>query len=158
MARKQTRNKGRFTKKNSRRRRGKAPISVTNVGVQLAVANAVTMGLFNTNLSDFFTGRRDGKYVAGFDGAQRLTLPELLGAGSLALGGTYAGKGETPHASYDGLAATLKTNLMSNGPMMAAQVIMIPVGVKMAKKFLAKPLINPANKIIRSVGIKEVKI
>jgi len=113
------------------------------------------MGLFNSNLSDFFTGRRDGKYVAGGDGASRLTLPELLGAGTIALGGNY---GKNPHASYDGLAATLKTNLTSNGAMMAAQVIMIPVGVKMAKKFLAKPLINPMNKIIRSVGIKEVKI
>jgi len=137
------------------RRRKKQPISLINVGAQLAVANSITMGMFNSNLSDFITGRRDGVYRAGSDGAARLTLPELLGAGSIALGGNY---GSNPSASYDGLGATLKTNLRANGGMMMTQVIGIPIGVKIAKKFLAKPIINPANKMLRTVGIKEVKI
>ena len=113
------------------------------------------MGLFNSNLMDFFTGRRDGKYSAGGDGAARLTLPELLGAGTIALGGNY---GSNPHASYDGLAATLKTNLTKNGAIMAAQVIGIPIGLRIFKRYLAKPIINPTNKVIRSLGIKEVKL
>lgn len=113
------------------------------------------MGLFNSNLSDFFTGRRDGVYRAGSDGGNRLTLPEILGAGSIALGGNY---GKVPMQGYENLPNAIKTNLQRNGLTMAAQAILIPVGVKVAKKFLAKPLINPANKLIRSVGIKEVKI
>jgi len=132
------------------RRRKKQPISLINVGAQVAVANAVTMGLFNSNLGDFFTGRRDGKYVAGGDGASRLTLPELLGAGTIALGGNY---GKNPHASYDGLAATLKTNVTKNGLIMAAQVIGIPLITRFAKKALGKSLINPTNKVMRTVGI-----
>jgi len=113
------------------------------------------MGLFNSNLGDFLTGRRDGVYRAGSDGASRLTLPELLGAGSIAFGGNYGSK---PSAAYDGLAATLKTNLSRNGYMMAAQVIGIPIAARVAKKALSKPLINPANKLLRGVGIREVKI
>ncbi len=113
------------------------------------------MGLFNSNLSDFFTGRRDGVYRAGGDGGDRLTLPELLGAGTIALGGNY---GKVPMKGYENLPNTIKTNLQKNGAMMAAQAILIPVGVKFAKKLLAKPLINPANKLIRSVGIREVKL
>ena len=113
------------------------------------------MGLFNSNLQDFFTGNRDGKYVAGSDGASRLTLPELLGVGAIAVGGNY---GTKPPAAYDGLMATLKTNITKNGPLMMAQVIGIPAGVKLAQRFLAKPVINPANRMLRSVGIKEVKI
>jgi len=108
------------------------------------------MGLFNSNLGDFLTGRRDGVYRAGSDGAARLTLPELLGAGSIALGGNY---GSNPSASYDGLAATLKTNLTKNGAMMAAQVIGIPLITRFAKKALAKSLIRPTNKVMRTVGI-----
>lgn len=113
------------------------------------------MGLFNANLSDFFTGRRDGRYVAGGDGGARLTLPELLGAGGLKFGGTY---GTNPNANYKDFATTLQSNFFRNLPTMAAQVIGIPIGVRIAKKFLAKPIINPANKLVRSIGITEVKL
>jgi hypothetical protein len=111
------------------------------------------MGLFNSNLSDFITGKKDGVYRAGGDGASRLTLPEILGAGSIALGGNY-GTSKT----YTDLPTTMKENLTSNGQMMIAQVVGIPVAVRVLKKMLAKPLINPANRMIRRVGINEVKI
>ena len=123
------------------------------VGTQLAVANAVTMGLFNSNLQDFFTGNRDGVYRAGSDGASRLTLPELLGVGAIAVGGNYGG-----HKTYSDFPSTVKENFKQNGPLMMAQMIGIPIAVNVAKKFLAKPVINPANRMLRSVGIKEVKI
>lgn len=116
------------------------------------------MGLFNSNLGDFLTGRKDGVYRAGADGGHRLTLPEILGAGSIAFGGRYASKGGTPLAGYENFSQTLVTNFWKNLPMMGAQVIGIPIGVRIAKKFLAKPIINPTNKVIRKVGITEVKL
>jgi len=116
--------------------------------------NSVTMGLFNSNLSDFITGNKDGVYRAGGDGANRLTLPEIMGAGSIALGGNYGS-----NKTYTDLPTTIKENLTQNGIGMMAQVILIPVGVKFVKKWLAKPLINPANKVIRTtLGVKDVKI
>ena len=81
---------GRFTKRTTRRK-SKPKTNIANLAVGAVVANSVTTGLFNANIVDFFTGRRDGKYVAGADGSERLTLPELLGlAGKGGVGGTYS--------------------------------------------------------------------
>lgn len=52
----------------------------------------------------------------------------------------------------------IKSNLMTNGMSMVGQVIAIPLVFRFGKKFLAKPLINPANKLIRMAGVKEVKV
>ena len=140
------------------RRRRKQATSVIAVGTQVAVANAITMGLFNSNIGDFLTGRLDGNYKAGADGGHRLTLPEILGAGAIAFGGTYASPGKNPMRGYENFGNAVMTNFWKNLPMMGAQVIGIPIGVRMAKKFLAKPIINPTNKMIRKVGISEVKL
>ena len=47
---------------------------------------------------------------------------------------------------------------MENGFTMMSQVIAIPLVFKFGKKFLSKPLINPANRLLRAAGIKEVKV
>ena len=47
---------------------------------------------------------------------------------------------------------------MLNGMSMVGQVIAIPLVFKFGKKFLSKPLINPANRLLRAAGIKEVKV
>jgi len=116
------------------------------------------MGLFNSNLGDFLTGRKDGVYRAGADGGSRLTLPEIIGAGSIAFGGRYASKGKNPMRGYENFGNAVVSNFWKNLPMMGAQVIGIPIGVRLAKKFLAKPIINPTNKMIRKIGISEVKL
>ena len=64
-------------------------MNLVNTAVGIGVANTVTQGMFNANIVDFFTGNKDGKYMAGSDGSPRITLPELLGAGSIKLGGNY---------------------------------------------------------------------
>jgi len=114
------------------------------------VANAVTEGMFQSNIIDFFTGRMDGKFKAGADGSWRLTLPELLGlAGSQGFGGTY-GSGQD-------LTSVLKYNLGRNGPKMMATVILAPVVANMATKVLRKPVILPANRLLKSTGL-DVKL
>ena len=155
---KQKRRRARAPASQPRRRRRKQATSIITVGTQVAVANAITMGLFNSNIGDFLTGRKDGVYRAGADGGNRLTLPEILGAGAIAFGGTYASPGKNPMRGYENFGNTVVSNFWRNLPMMGAQVIGIPIGVRMAKKFLAKPIINPTNKMIRKVGISEVKL
>ncbi len=105
--------------------------------------------MFNSNLVDFATGRKDGVYRAGSDGSLRLTFPELIGAGSIKLGGNYA-------TGYD-LQTVLMKNLKANWMQMAMGVVLIPVAVKTASKLIRKPVILPANRMLKSVGL-DVKI
>ena len=67
-----------------------------------------------------------------------------------------------PSAKSAGIAATIPAvmgrNLKKNVWPMAVQLVAIPVGFRIAKKYLRKPLINPVNRMVRQVGIKEVKL
>jgi len=110
------------------------------------VANAVTNGMFNANLMDFITGRMDGKYRAGSDGTFRVTIPEMI-------------TGVTTSKSYDGgLSDIIVKNVKDNAMDLAVGAIAIPMAFRFGKKFLAKPLINPTNRMLRSAGIDEVKL
>jgi len=111
--------------------------------------------MFNSNLVDFVTGRRDGVYRAGSDGAARLTLPELIGYGSIKAGGNY---GANPSAGYDGLVETLTTNFKSNWGSIAVGVIVLPIAANAFMKIVRKPLILPANRMISKYISKEVKV
>ena len=143
-----SRKNGRFAK-TTRRRRSKPKTNLTNLAVSGLVANAVTQGMFNSNIVDFFTGRRDGVYRAGSDGSLRLTLPELIGWGSIKAGGNYA-------QGYD-LQKVLMENFKSNWLPMAMGVVLIPVVAKTATKLIRKPVILPANRMLKSVGL-DVKV
>jgi hypothetical protein len=145
------RKNGRFTK-STRRRRSKPKTNLTNLAVSAAVANSITQGMFNTNLIEFATGRVDGKYKPGADGSSVLTLPELLGAGAGGIGGNYGSQ-----TGYNSLGAVLKTNLEKNWMNIAIGVVLIPVIAKTATKLIRKPVILPANRMLKSVGL-DVKL
>jgi hypothetical protein len=121
------------------------------------VANAVTNGMFNAGLKTFFTGRTGTSTIYNPNVADSVvTLPEMLGIDQM---GFKHGQPAVFKQVDAGLQMdNVKSNLKANGLSMAIQVIGIPFAFKMGKKFLAKPVINPANSILRSVGIKEVKV
>ena len=127
----------------------KPKTNLTNLAVSALVANSVTQGMFNANLMDFFTGNRDGVYRAGSDGSYRLTFPELLGIGNVKAGGNYS-------TGYD-LQRVLKDNLKENWLMMTVGVVGIPIVANMAMKLIRKPVILPANRMLKSVGL-DVKV
>ena len=111
------------------------------------VANSITSGLFGSNLPDFITGRTDGVYRAGADGSNRLTLPELLGiSGSGGVGGTYG-------SGHGGLMEALEYNLKKNFGKMMVGVIVVPMVAQVATKVLRKPVIQPANKLLKMTGL-----
>ena len=92
----------------------------------------------------------DGVYKAGSDGSWRMTLPELLGmAGRQGFGGTYG-------AGIDFQSALMR-NLKANWVQMAMGVVLIPVVAKTATKLIRKPVILPANRMLKSVGL-DVKV
>jgi len=108
--------------------------------------------LFNVGLPTFLglNDNFDGGYSSRND-SNEITAREIFSIASGGSGGIYAKSFPT------GLSGVLSSNFKKNGFMMMAQVILIHAGVKVAKKFLSKPIINPANKVLRTVGIKEVK-
>ena len=131
------------------RRRSKPKTNLTNIAVSALVANSITQGMFNSNLYDFATGQLDGKYVAGADGSWRLTLPELLGVGKSPLGGNFY---------QTSLSEVLMKNFKANWTQIAMGVILIPVAANMVTKVLAKPVIRPARKMLKSIGLKDVTL
>lgn len=142
-------------------------MSALKVAEQVLVANAITSGMFNAGLREFITGKTpNAAYGNLYQPSTKdnvLTLPEMLGidrqsqlATSNRTGGQYRLNAVAVDPSLQ--FQNIKDNLMENGFTMMSQVIAIPLVFKFGKKFLAKPLINPANRLIRAAGIKEVKV
>jgi hypothetical protein len=128
----------------------KPKTNLTNLAVSGLVANSITQGMFNANLMDFVTGRTDGVYKAGADGSWRLTLPELLGVGdNVAFGGNFY---------KTTLSEVLMKNLKANWGQIAMGVILIPVAANVITKVIRKPVILPANRMLKSIGLKDVKV
>jgi len=123
--------------------------------------------MFNAGLREFVTGKTPntayGSLYQPSTKDSTLTLPEMLGIDRKAGLQTRLSDGRQIMVGGTAIdpslqAAQIKENLMTNGFTMMTQVIAIPLVFKFGKKFLAKPLINPANKLIRAAGVKEVKV
>ena len=147
---------GRFKKNTTRRRRTKQPIKVTNVAQQLLIANAVTRGFAGTNLIPFLTEGwlRDatGAQVYGSGNSWTFSAAEIV------RGLTGQGWGMSTQWQGYGLQKAVETNLKNNGAMMLATVVGVPIAFRFGKKLLNKPLILPANRMLKAAGIKEVKV
>ena len=85
----------------------------------------------------------------GSDGSSVMSLPELLGVGSSKFGGNY-GSGRS-------FQTEVVRNLKANWLMLTVGVIGIPVVANVAMKLIRKPVILPANRMLKSVGL-DVKI
>ena len=120
----------------------------------MVVANATTNWLFDTNLPTFLTGKNiaGGFGANGANNSWEITVPELF---NLALGGSG---GISSKTFPDGLMGAVKRNLRTNTLRQGAVILGAPLAFRLGKQFLAKPVIRPANKLLKSVGIKEVKV
>ena len=148
------RKNGKFSR-TTRRRSSKSKTNITNLAVSALVANQITRGLFNTNLQEFVTGNTGSNGTAGWgtDGSTVLSLPELIGLDrkgvSVGFGGNYgAGKD---------LQSVLVQNFKANWVKMTFGVVVIPIVAKTAMKLIRKPVILPANRMLKSVGL-DVKV
>ena len=158
MARARRKTNGRFSRTKTTRRRKKQPIKVSQVAQQYIIANAITRGMAGTNLVPFLTEgwlrpvTAGGNYGSG--NSWRFSLAELVqgvATGDYGMSPTFANM-------HNNKMKALKMNLKENGAMMAVTVIGAPILFKFGKKILNKPLILPANRLLRSAGIKEVKV
>ena len=109
------------------------------------MANAITKGFFDTSLKAF----------AGFgsptetDNSWELSATELFG---LMFGNS--GGMSSEWQSMGGLSAVVQRNLRTNGGMMVAQLIGIPLSFKYGQKLLGKSIIRPANIILAPAGVR----
>ena len=124
-------------------------VNILNIAESALLANAVTQGLFNSNLKDFVMGTRDGAYVAGRDGETRLTLPEIFGAGPGGFGGNY---GSNPKEGFENFSSAVMTNAKANFMTMGTQLIAIPIGFTLANRLTKKPRAT-ANKLLKYTGL-----
>ena len=125
-------------------------INILNIAESALLANAVTQGLFNSNIKDFVFGTRDGAYVAGRDGGDRLTLPEIFGVGSkIAFGGNY---GSNPQVGFENFSSAVMTNAKNNFMTMGTSLILIPIGFTVASKLTKKPRAT-TNKLLKMTGL-----
>jgi hypothetical protein len=151
----------RRTKKTTRRSTPKKT-NLLNVAQSVILGNAVTEGLFNTNMYEFVTGRINGNFTPGaFAQSSQITLPELLGAGfgnreminagsGTGFGVTYATSGYGGvHGSF---ADAVKSNLQANGIQMMTTLVVTPIAFKVISKLAKKPR-SEFNKLARSVGL-----
>jgi hypothetical protein len=142
------------------RRRTPKKINALNVAQSVILGNAVTQGLFNTNMIEFVTGRIGGVNASGsMATSNQITLPELLGAGMGAKTtmkqGTFTPIVST--AGYAGihgssLSQVLTDNLKTNGVQMITTMVVTPIAFKVIGNLAKKPRAE-FNRLSRMVGL-----
>jgi len=145
MATRRNRKNGRFTRQTRRRTRSKA-LSITNTAEQLLVANAITTGVFGSDLYTFLAkGYGSGGHIGDF--TTSITLPDfferIIAGGSTGM----------VNNRYPKTMDSIKANLKRDGGKMIAQVILYPMLFRAGKKILAKPLIRPTNRLLKQAGL-----
>ena len=113
--------------------------------------------MFGTNLPTFLTGRNIG---GGFgsnnaNNSWEITLPEL---GNLIMGGSGGIAGSYSYGGETGLMAAVRKNIKDNGWNAMTQIVAVPIAFRVGRKLLAKPLINPTNRVLKQVGLDGVKL
>jgi len=141
----------RRTMKKRTRSRKSQPINLVKFAESAVLADAVTKGLFGSNIVGFFTGYVDGKFAPGADGYATITLPELLGFSKTGfnknnIGGRYGSKS---------FMEAIKYNLETKGTQMAATLILAPIAFRVGSKLTAQPR-RSANRLLDMTGLKTV--
>jgi len=150
------RKSGQFKRQTTRRSRKKQPIKISTIAQQYIIANAITRGVAGTNLVPFLTeGWLRDKTAGSSMGAGNSWT---FSAQEMIQGMVTGDFGMSSQWDNLGIKAAFEKNLKENGWMMVATVIGTPILFKFGKKLLNKPIILPANRLLRSAGISEVKV
>jgi len=149
MARK-NRKTGKFTKSTSRRR-AKPKTNLLDISQGLIIANAMSQGATGAGLIEFFTSKDGGG--SSFTITARELVDGLMGGGA----GIYG-----PSATRAGIDATAQgvmvRNIKENWPSMVGTAIIVPIAFSVAKKILRKPVLLPANRLLKGAGLTGVKL
>ena len=134
--------------------------NILNIAQSVILGNAVTQGLFNTNMYEFVTGRVGGNTSAISSGSiytqGQITLPELLGAGmNRGMQGEQGGPQGT--TAYGGemsgqFGSAVMANFQANAVQTLTTLVVTPIAFKVISKLASKPR-REFNKLARTVGL-----
>lgn len=146
-------------KKKTRRRRDTA-ISITGMAEALMLANVGTKAAFNLSAKDWLMDGWTAGSTGSALGAGQLSLHELIyGNNVTMLGftnpqtGQQYGGGTVPQTISN--TDVVMTNLRNNWMPAVIQSVAIPVGWRLGKRLLRRP-INMGNKMLKQVGLRSV--
>ncbi len=146
------RKSGQFKRQTSRRR-SKPKTNLTNIAVSALVANSVSNNVAGIGIWDFLTAgtslntrRTSGWDSYGDNFNKIITLQEVL-------------MGNQTSSNMDGgpITEVFMDNIKKNWLPLMVGVVGIPIAVKVATKLIRKPIILPANRMLKSVGL-DVKV
>jgi len=142
-------------KSSKRRRRTTTKLSLTGLAETLIIGSAATKMFFGVNLASFLTGvTNQSNSGTGFypsqDGANLITLPELLGINASGqwsasrVGGTYGANSSFNTAVMD--------NIRANAMPALTTAVLVPIGFRFGKKIFRKPL-SGVRKALKGTGV-----
>jgi hypothetical protein len=145
----------RKSKAKARTRSRKPAFNITNAAQSFIIANAVTRGVAGTNLIPFLTegwlrDKTPGS-MYGSDNSWTFSAQELIQ-------GVITGDFAQSSNWQGGVRGAFEKNMKANGAMALTTVIATPILFKLGKNLLSKPIITPANRLLKSVGLKGVKV
>ena len=153
MAARRNRKNGRFSKTTRRTNRKKA-FNVSKAAETFIVSNAALRAFTGSNIPSFFLNRKIGDTWGpnGSNNSWEFTAKELI---DLAMGGKG---GMSAQWQELGLGKAVRKNMTDYGPNAIATAVLTPILFNVGRRVLRKPLINPANRVLKQVGIKELKL
>ena len=148
--------RGQYKKATTRRSRKKQPIKLSSIAQQYIIANAITRGVAGTNLVPFLTegwltDKTEGSSM-GAGNSWTFSAQELI------QGMVTGDFGMSSSWEAQGVKAAFEKNLREYGMSTLVTVLATPILFKVGKRILNKPIILPANRLLRSAGIREVKV
>jgi hypothetical protein len=146
----------RKSKAKARSRSRKPAFNITNAAQSFIIANAVTKGVAGTNLIPFLTEGWLRDKTAGDMGGSGNSW--TFSAQELIQGAISGDFGMSSAWDKQGIKAAFEKNMKENGAMALTTVIATPILFKLGKNLLSKPIIAPANRLLKSVGLKGVKV
>jgi hypothetical protein len=129
-------------------------VNVLKTAESLVLANAATQGLFGMNAVAFATEGWLTPQTSASNNSWELSAAELVKG--LIPGGAGYGFGEAYLGQGGNVMSAIQKNLRDNGPRAIGTMVVAPIAFKVARKVLARPLINPTNRLLKSAGLASV--
>jgi len=139
----------RKSKRSPRRKfTGLAVLPALEAYVQTSIWTEAALGV---NPIEFFTGITEGVFKPGRDSGERITLPELLGAGPGAVGGNFGSYAknlpEAINKNMGGIQGVLMTGLYSAG---------VGIGFRLVNKMTRKARSGLNRNILKPLGVSSM--
>ena len=142
------RNKSGKFSKTRRRRKSKPKFDILGAGQSIVLANAVTQGMFGMPITPFLTEGWGQPNYSHNGLTTSISLPDMF---ERLIPGGSSGMVST---KFPNITDSIKSNLQRGGGTMALQLIAVPIIFSVAKSVLRKPILLPANRMLKSAGVK----